>query len=508
MKSIIKSLKLDKIKNFQNGKKILIADRGRMESLMKNYSAIKILETKYDLNPFILTQGKKNSEINLLYESLGFKKIFKFSDKINLVSIIFDMFLVFIKFCECSKYFIKKDFLNFINNFKVSNVYIGDLIYDRYIRNDYKYLRPSFFDIKFLKIFFVCVYKTIFFEKFLKSNNFSLIIVNTHIYMNNYSILFKLSKKLGINLLYLKDFQISYFKNGQYNRENDPRILTKKKLKRISLSKEKVNKLKKHMQKRTKGKLDHFDVKAAFGKEKYKINQILKKNKINLKEFKKKVLIASHSLSDANHFYFEYNSRSFFYDYHSHVIKTLDFAKKNKEILFLIRPHPSSKFWNEDGLIKKILQKFKSNNILYVDNKIGTHQILKFVDTCITVHGTIGIEQAGYYFKKPILAGKGIYSNLGFTNDAKDIEDYFNLILSDKSKHNLNKKEKINAMKALYYFEIIVKKEYTSFINRKKILLSEKNYLRDLSIYLKKNKIENDLYFKKLKDKLINQKVF
>ena len=63
-------------------------------------------------------------------------------------------------------------------------------------------------------------------------------------------------------------------------------------------------------------------------------------------------------------------------------------------------------------------------------------------------------------------------------------------------------------MKALYYFEIIVKREYTSFINRKKILLSEKNYLRDLSTYLKKNKFEDDLYFKKLKYELINQKVF
>ena len=336
MKSIIKSIKLDKIKNSENGKKILIADRGRIESIIKNYSAIKILETKYDLNPLILTQEKKNTNINLLYESLGFKKIFKFSDEINLISIIFGFFFVFIKFCECLKYFIKKDFLNFINNFKVSNVHIGDLIYDRYIRNDYKYLRPSFFDIKFLKIFFVCVYKTIFFEKYLKSKDISLIIVNTHTYMNNYSILFKLSKKLRIDLLYLKDFQISFFKNGQYNRENDPRILTKKKLERIRFSKEKINELKKHMINRTKGRLEHFDVKAAFGEGKNKIDQLLKKKKINLKKFKKKVLIASHSLSDANHFYFEYNSRSFFYDYHTHLIKTLEFAKKYKKIFFLI----------------------------------------------------------------------------------------------------------------------------------------------------------------------------
>ena len=95
MKSIIKSIKLDKIKNSENGKKILIADRGRIESIIKNYSAIKILETKYDLNPLILTQEKKNTNINLLYESLGFKKIFKFSDEINLISIIFGFFFCF-----------------------------------------------------------------------------------------------------------------------------------------------------------------------------------------------------------------------------------------------------------------------------------------------------------------------------------------------------------------------------------------------------------------------------
>ena len=67
---------------------------------------------------------------------------------------------------------------------------------------------------------------------------------------------------------------------------------------------------------------------------------------------------------------------------------------------------------NED--IKK---KYKSKNIIFTGNQFNTDDILNYVDTVITVHGTIGIEAAGFYKIKPILAGSGLYSNLGFSLD-------------------------------------------------------------------------------------------
>ena len=55
---------LDKVKFSFKGKKILIADRGRIESVMKNYCAIKILSKQMNIDPIILTHGSFDNELN------------------------------------------------------------------------------------------------------------------------------------------------------------------------------------------------------------------------------------------------------------------------------------------------------------------------------------------------------------------------------------------------------------------------------------------------------------
>jgi len=249
------------------------------------------------------------------------------------------------------------------------------------------------------------------------------------------------------------------------------------------------------------GKEEHFDAKNAFINKKNSIKKFLEK-KINTENFKKKILLACHSFSDANHFYYEFNAKSPFHDYYSQTINTLDFAKKNPDILFLVRPHPSSRFWKEEGIMKKILQKYSSKNIILTDNRFNTDDILNFVDTIITVHGTIGIEAAGYYKIKPILAGTGLYSNLGFTFDTKRKKDLFRYVLLDKKKYKLGPKETNIAQKALYYYFLIGRDNYKSVISRQKVLLTDQKYLRDLNNFLEKNKIENDKYYKILRKKL------
>lgn len=503
MKRIFTLINVESINTTTKGKKILIADRGRIETLVKNYCAIKIISDKYDVNPTILTHKSFNDKINILYKNVGFKKFIKTFDlKENFLLTILSLIKSILSFFKLLKFFAKPNFHNFIYEFEVSNIKVGDIIYDRYIRDNKQYLKPNFKDCSFIKYSFVTIYKIHFLEKYLVQNKFELVFVNTHSYANNYSIIFKLAKKLRIDILYLKDFQISYFKNGQYTQENDPRILTKKKLDNIKITKKKRKLFLKHMQKRISGNLPHFDVKNAFSARKNKLNKYLKHKKIILKDYRKRILIAAHALSDSNHFYFEFNAKSIFFDYHTQLVKTLNFAKEHKDILFLLRPHPSSKFWNEQGIVKQIFHKYKSTNIILVDNRFSTHDILNFVDTTITVHGTIGIETAGFYKKKPIMAGTGLYSNLGFTHDAIKEKDYYKNILLDKLKHKLNSKELKLAEKALYYNELLSKNNYKSLISRNKILIRDQKYLDDLNNFLKVNKIENDKYYKILKKKL------
>lgn len=501
-KIILKKTKLSKIKINATGKKILIVDRQRIFSVMKNYSAIKILEKKNLLDLHILTDLKSNSNISIFYKFLGFEKIvnsFRFKYLIFNPLILIKTFFHFLRYLI---FFIKNDLNNFINQFKINEIKIGDIIYDRYIRNDHSFLNPRFLDLKLIRIFLTTVFKVYWIENYIKKEEIKLILINTHIYANNYSIAYKLAKKLKINLLYLKDFQITYFKKGLISKKNDPRAITLDKIKKIKfLDKEKFLLLK-YMKKRVSGKLPHFDVKNAFGSKKNTIYKLLNKKEINLKNYSKKILLASHSLSDANHFYFELGSKSPFKDYYSQVVETLEFAMENKDIFFFVRPHPSSSFWKEDGLIKKILDKYNAHNICLLDNNINTNDAINISDTVITVYGTIGLESASYYKKKPILAGSSIYSNLGFTLDSKTKEEYFNHILSDKKNFNLSKVDQLKADKALYYYFLKFNIEYDSIIANRIRNISDKKYFENLQNYLKKKALNQDEYYKELEKKI------
>ena len=502
--SVFQKIKLEKVFTSSSSKKALIVDRQRFASVIKNYCAVKILQKKNDFNVDVLTDLDRNDEIIKLYNQLGFKNIIK-SFKIRYL--FFSPFIVikiFFHLCKYFTFFITKNFDEFIYNYTVSKIKVGDIIYDRYLRNDYSFIKPSFFDLKFIRIFLYTVFKVYWIEKLINNKKISLIFINTHIYANNYSIAFKIAKKKKINIIYLKDFQITFFKNGLVNKETDPRAITKKKLKDtlISLKEKKI--LDTYMKKRTSGKLPHFDVKNAFGSKKNILQKYLLKKKINLNNYKKKILLASHSLSDANHFHFELGSNSPFKDYYTQVIETLDFATKNEEILFFVRPHPSSVFWKEEGIIQKVVDEYNSNNIVLLDNKINTEEAITNSDTVITVYGTVGLETASYFKKKPILAGNSIYSNLGFTLDSNSKEEYFNHILSDKKKYNLNKTEKKNADKALYYYFLKFNIDYKSVIASQIRNIPQDKYCLNLRKFLKNHSLNEDLYFKNLEKNFKN----
>lgn len=118
---------LDKVKFSFKGKKILIADRGRIESVMKNYCAIKILSKQMNIDPIILTHGSFDNELNKVYKKLGFKKFIKTFDlKNQTYRTIYFLLKSMINLLKILKFFYSKNFYAFIYTFKVSDVNVGD----------------------------------------------------------------------------------------------------------------------------------------------------------------------------------------------------------------------------------------------------------------------------------------------------------------------------------------------------------------------------------------------
>ena len=87
----------------------------------------------------MISDLRKDHYLYKLYKKMGFEKI----EKTLSLNIIFYNFFILIKsvfkFSTILKYFINNDFHKFIYNYKVSNVTIGDIVYDRYIRTGFNF---------------------------------------------------------------------------------------------------------------------------------------------------------------------------------------------------------------------------------------------------------------------------------------------------------------------------------------------------------------------------------
>lgn len=121
---------------------------------------------------------------------------------------------------------------------------------------------------------------------------------------------------------------------------------------------------------------------------------------------------------------------------------TIKKASENKEILWLLKPHPMEKWYGGIKLSQLVENKLSENIILLPYSYTGK-EIINISDGLVTFHGTSGIEYAA--LGKPVLvADKGWYHDYGFVVFPKSREDYSNLLTKkwyenidlDKAKYN------------------------------------------------------------------------
>ena len=134
--------------------------------------------------------------------------------------------------------------------------------------------------------------------------------------------------------------------------------IKKKKLEKIKPSQNSLNSfIKKRFE--NKIKLNHtnnIDVKIA-NKTKVNLTRNVFLNKFaKKKRYKKIIMLAPHAFSDAPH---GGGYKSCFKDYYSHFTETVDciLQVKNKDVLWVVRPHPLSKVYGETNIVEDYLKK-------------------------------------------------------------------------------------------------------------------------------------------------------
>ena len=500
------------LNNLRTSKKILLVDRERTDAIGINSILALAIAEKYKLKPFILTDKKIISDHINIYKKYGFKNLLVGISKFQYLRFPLFFLLSFLKSINAIKNIIKKGFLWFINNYKTNKILIGDLIYDTYIRFEHRYINPkvSFY---LFKIIFISTFRTYIICEYLKKHKFEKIVIGTECYSFNSGIALRISIFKNIKNYTIIGYQEGQFRVCDYNKNHiqfgHDSIKKTDLLKRFYALKVSKKNILNFYEKRKIFKTKNFYTGSDFLTANVKKYDYLNsENKI--KNFKgKKVLFALHSMSDSVHLL---GLNFIFDDYCDQLRKTLEFVIKNDDKnLWIIRPHPASKIFNEMSNILEILKESKKNNIVICPKNLTVNELYKICDTVVTGRGTIGLEFASEG-KNVITAGSSPYSKFGLCHEARSQKKYFNYLKNINNLKKLNKNNVFTAKKILYFFEtgfFINKLINNKIINSDKILkhfikknlgtsLDRKKYLKSLDEIFNKD-LSKSLIFKNLK---------
>ena len=400
--------------------------------------------------------------------------------------------------------------MKFINEFSIDSAEIGHIIYDEYVKDGQKYKKKEIYNLNFFYFLLRKIFIFYKMKRIIKLKNVRILICNSINYATHAAIAARIAVANKIPLL-IADDQFKIFRKI----DNLNKDLFQIEMKNINyfLKNSKQIDFKKYLKKRYSGMLktsytSRSDVAIA---NKNKINLDKKKfllKYFNNRKFKKIALITPHAFTDAVH---GAGKRFIFENYYEQFVQTIEFIynyKKN-DILWVIKPHPRSKDYKEEGQVEEVLKKFKKKNIILLDKKISTLSAIKISDLIITGRGSIGLE-ASSLGKKVIIAGYAVYEKLGFTIEPKNKEKYFFEMINPKNYNPLEKSKILKARKYLYYFDNV--RSYNLPKGQLEILTPGEFYYKDffkrISNFMLKKKYLKDNYYLGIDKILSSIKVF
>lgn len=322
-------------------------------------------------------------------------------------------------------FFEKKSSLSHLENFKIKDIWIGDLIYDSYLKK-FQFETVYLDSLKFQNFFYESLKLFYFWFDFFKNNNVEAIAGCHAVYLTGIPLRIANSKKIncfaisGYNcdLVNLKG-NISFKK--KINGSDIQFRFYKKYLKNFSATNRKkfIQEGKKIINKIISGKKKYLYLKnSSFHNKKTKIENTSKK--------KIKVAIFVHDFIDSPHVYGNHFFSDFqkWFDFLNDIMKKTDYE-------WYIKEHPASSLLTRDKVFKLLKE---NKNLKLIKKNFPNNKLKQLgINFVLTVYGTVASELPIYGIKVINASKNQPHSDFNFSINPKNLNEYKNLILSLKN---------------------------------------------------------------------------
>jgi len=341
---------------------------------------------------------------------------------------------------KLTKKFLKKKNLKDLENLKIKDIWIGDLIYDSYLK---KYQKPTI-DLNSSDFFYFlknAIELHLYWLDFFNKNKVEAICVCHAVYLTGIPL--RIANHNNI-----KSFAISGLNCDPVNLSN--RIRYSDKISASDIHSRFYKKIFYKYSNSTKKKFLFLGKKIltdiVSGKQKYnylKYN-FYQKNKIKLGKKSKKVRVAvfAHDFIDSPHIY----GNHFFPDF-KQWFNFLNILIKNTDYDWYIKEHPQIEKITKNE-INKLLKKNKKLKLLKKNFPIYNMKKMGF-DFVLTVYGTVASELAVQGIKVINASRNNPHNRFNFSINPKNLTEYRNLLF------NLNKISFNPNIKDLYMFHFM-----------------------------------------------------
>lgn len=334
---------------------------------------------------------------------------------------------------------------------QISGVYMGDAIYDDYLRSSGKGTYRGL-DILYVKKIIEAVFFVHYFNALLKNNRFSYVVINHQAYIRQLALL-RVSRKLGVPVI---------FKMGQSPKKifNDELVFQNPFQPNSTI----INNLISDEELLLLAKKIFSDSMPEY--QRYRSIQVEQLNDNGIddklgrlskeKGEKKLIVIAAHVFTDS--VCGSYGKRNFYYDYCLWIKNTLKVLFENKNIIVKIKTHPLEHIYSNVLKASDYLKELGYDDNLLWDNSISLKDAVHLIDVVITSKGSVGFEMPSYGI--PVLcSGKGhaAYSSFGVVIEPEDVQHYESIL---QDIHLLKKLSERDVFKSKLFMFIYNKQHY------------------------------------------------